>query len=365
MSSSLNSMKQETSSSPVPAPLRICIAGAGAIGGTLAVRLSAAGHQVSVLARGQTLQAIRERGLTLHDLHGTTHARPAASQLPEFGVQDVIFLCAKSQDMSALLPQIAPMVGEETVVIPTNNGVPWWYFHREGGRFDGQAVKAVDPDGALSNAVALDRLIGSVLFITAEVESPGVIRSVNPHLMVLGEPSGKMSERLMRVRAAVEAAGIEARATDRIRDKLWTKIIANISTNPLSVITQGTLQQLYGLPELREVVSQIMRETLLVASSHGARVDIDPLTFLQLGEAMGAFRTSMLQDLERGRPLELAAIGDAVLEMAERYAIPMPITRAIVSLARFRGEAAQQQTGQTGQQRAQQTQQPQPAARAA
>ncbi|MDR6740775.1 MULTISPECIES: ketopantoate reductase family protein [Herbaspirillum] len=346
-------------------PLRICIAGAGAIGGTLAVRLSAAGHQVSVLARGQTLQAIRERGLTLHDLHGTTHARPAASQLPEFGMQDVIFLCAKSQDMSALLPQIAPMVGEETVVIPTNNGVPWWYFHREGGRFDGQAVKAVDPDGALSNAVALDRLIGSVLFITAEVESPGVIRSVNPHLMVLGEPSGEMSGRLMRVRAAVEAAGIEARATDRIRDKLWTKIIANISTNPLSVITQGTLQQLYGLPELREVVSQIMRETLLVASSHGARVDIDPLTFLQLGEAMGAFRTSMLQDLERGRPLELAAIGDAVLEMAERYAIPMPITRAIVSLARFRGEAAQQQTGQTGQQRAQQTQQPQPAARAA
>ncbi|MEN2672846.1 2-dehydropantoate 2-reductase [Herbaspirillum huttiense] len=358
-------MKQETSSSPVPAPLRICIAGAGAIGGTLAVRLSAAGHQVSVLARGQTLLAIRERGLTLHDLHGTTHARPAASQLPEFGVQDVVFLCAKSQDMSALLPQIAPMVGEETVVIPTNNGVPWWYFHREGGRFDGETVKAVDPDGALSNAVALDRLIGSVLFITAEVESPGVIRSVNPHLMVLGEPSGEMSERLMRVRAAVEAAGIEARATDRIRDKLWTKIIANISTNPLSVITQGTLQQLYGLPELREVVSQIMRETLLVASSHGARVDIDPLTFLQLGEAMGAFRTSMLQDLERGRPLELAAIGDAVLEMAERYAIPMPITRAIVSLARFRGEAAQQQTGQTGQQRAQQTQQPQPAARAA
>ena len=346
-------------------PLRICIAGAGAIGGTLAVRLSAAGHQISVLARGQTLQAIRERGLTLHDLHGTTHARPAASQLPEFGVQDVIFLCAKSQDMSALLPQIAPMVGEETVVIPTNNGVPWWYFHREGGRFDGQAVKAVDPDGALSNAVALDRLIGSVLFITAEVESPGVIRSVNPHLMVLGEPSGEMSERLMRVRAAVEAAGIEARATDRIRDKLWTKIIANISTNPLSVITQGTLQQLYGLPELREVVSQIMRETLLVASSHGARVDIDPLTFLQLGEAMGAFRTSMLQDLERGRPLELAAIGDAVLEMAERYAIPMPITRVIVSLARFRGEAAQQQTEQTGQQRAQQTQQPQPTARAA
>ncbi|MBV8624982.1 MAG: 2-dehydropantoate 2-reductase [Herbaspirillum sp.] len=344
---------------PSPAtPLRICIAGAGAIGGTLAVRLSAAGHQVSVLARGQTLQAIRERGLTLHDLSGTTQARPAASDRPEFGVQDVIFLCAKSQDMSALLPQVAPMVGEQTVVIPTNNGVPWWYFHREGGRFDGERVKAVDPEGALAAAVPLERLIGSVLFITAEVVGPGEIRSVNPHLMVLGEPSGEMSERLLRVRAAVEAAGIEARATDRIRDKLWTKIIANISTNPLSVITQGTLEQLYGLPELREVVSQIMRETLQVAASYGARVDIDPLTFVQLGEAMGAFRTSMLQDWERGRPLELAAIGDAVLEMAERFDLPMPITRAMVSLARFRGEAARQQ-------KEQQDNNPQPAAKAA
>ncbi|MDR6585907.1 2-dehydropantoate 2-reductase [Herbaspirillum sp. BH-1] len=363
-------MSNDPADTPVstsPAPLRICIAGAGAIGGTLAVRLSAAGHQVSVLARGQTLQAIREGGLTLHDLHGTAHARPAADDQPSFGIQDVIFLCAKSQDMSALLPQIAPLVGSQTMVIPTNNGVPWWYFHREGGRFDGETVKAVDPDGALSRAVPLAQLIGSVLFITAEVESPGVIRSVNPHLMVLGEPSGEMSERLLRVRAAVEAAGIEARATDRIRDKLWTKIIANISTNPLSVITQGTLEQLYGLPELREVVSQIMRETLLVASSYGARVDIDPLTFLQLGEAMGAFRTSMLQDLERGRPLELAAIGDAVLEMADRFAIPMPITSAIVSLARFRGEAARRQREHKEQkeQREQQTQQTQPAARAA
>ncbi|WP_432240406.1 ketopantoate reductase family protein [Herbaspirillum robiniae] len=324
-------------------PLRICIAGAGAIGGTLAVRLAAAGHHVSVLARGKTLQAIRENGLTLHDLHGVTHARPAADDRPGFGVQDLILVCAKSQDMAGLLPQLQPLIGERTVVVPTNNGVPWWYFHREGGRFDGEQVRAVDPEGALARAVPLDNLIGSVLFITAEVTAPGVIRSVNPHLIVLGEPSGAMSERLLRVRAAIEVAGIEARATDRIRDKLWTKIIANISTNPLSVITHGTLEQLYGQPELREVVTQVMREALLVASSYGARVDIDPLTFVQLGEAMGPFRTSMLQDLERGRPLELAAIGDAVLELAQRYAVPMPITRAVVSLARFRGLGAQQQ----------------------
>jgi 2-dehydropantoate 2-reductase len=226
------------------------------------------------------------------------------------------------------------------VVVPTNNGVPWWYFYREGGRFDGAQVQAVDPDNRMAQAVPLAQLIGSVLFITSEVTAPGVIKSSNPHLIVLGEPSGEMSERLLRVRAAIEAAGIEARATDRIRDKLWTKIIANISSNPLSVITQATLEQLYGQSELREVVMQIMREVLLVASSYGARVDIDPLTFVQLGEAMGPFRTSMLQDLDRGRPLELAAIGDAVLELAQRFEVPMPITRAVISLARFRGNLA-------------------------
>jgi len=322
--------------------MRICIAGAGAIGGTLAVRFSAAGHQVSVLARGKTLQTIRAQGLTLHDQHGVTQAMPVASDLPEFGVQDVIFVCAKSQDLAALLPQLAPLIGAQTVVIPTNNGVPWWYFYREGGRFDGAQVRAVDPDNRMAQAVSDDKLIGSVLFITAEVVEPGVIKSVNPHLIVLGEPSGEMSERLARIRSAIEGAGIEARATDRIRDKLWTKIIANISSNPLSVITQATLQQLYGLPELREVVMQIMREALLVASSYGARVDIDPLTFVQLGEAMGPFRTSMLQDLDRGRPLELAAIGDAVLELAQRFDVPMPMTRTVISLARFRGEATRQ-----------------------
>lgn len=323
--------------------LNICIAGAGAIGCTLAVRLHAAGHQVSILARGTTLETIRSRGLTLHDHHGQIHAAAAtlhASEQADFGIQDVIFVCAKSQDMAALLAQLRPLIDHQTVVVPTNNGVPWWYFYQEGGRFDGAQVQAVDPDGCMSQLVPLDQIIGSVLFITAEVTEPGVIHSCNPHLMVLGEPSGAMSERLLRVRAAVEAAGIEARATERIRDKLWTKIIANISSNPLSVITQATLQQLYGLPALRAIVMQIMREVLLVASSYGARVDIDPLTFVQLGEAMGPFRTSMLQDFERGRPLELAAIGDAVLELAQRFDIPMPITHNVIALARFRGEAA-------------------------
>lgn len=321
--------------------LRICIVGAGAIGCTLAVRLCHAGHHVSLLARGKTLETIRAQGLTLHDQHGVTTAQPVVSNVPDFGIQDYIFVCTKTQDLADVLPAISPLIGDGTVVMPMNNGVPWWYFYREGGRFDGYQVKSVDKDNRIANSVDSARLLGSVLFITAEMTAPGVMTSRAPHLIVFGEPSGEMSSRLMTIRAVLESAGIEARATDRIRDKLWTKIIANISSNPLSVLTHATLEEIYGLPELRDVVEKIMREVLLVAASYGARVDIDPKTFVQLGAAMGPFRTSMLQDLDRGRPLELAAIGDAVLELAAHFDLPMPVTSAVIALARFRGQVAQ------------------------
>lgn len=321
-------------------PLRICIAGAGAIGGTLAVRMANAGHDVTMLARGATLATLQRDGVTLHDQHGTTHARPRAEEEASFGVQDVIFICVKSQDVADMVEQVAPLIGPDTLVVPAVNGVPWWYFYREGGRFDGSPVMSVDPLGRIDAALLASHVIGSVLFITAEVTAPGVIVSGNPHRVMLGEPDGAMSPRLLRLCAAMEHAGIATQATDRIRDKLWSKIIANISTNPLSVLTQATLEQIYGDTELSGVVTQVMHEVSLVASCYGARLEFDPVQYLEQGKRMGPFRTSMLQDLERGRPLELSAIGDAVMELADRYDLPMPITRAVIGLARFRGAAA-------------------------
>ncbi len=318
--------------------MKICIVGAGAIGSALAVRLTQAGHHVTLLARGKTLESIRRQGLVLHDQHGVTSAAPHASDTTDFGVQDVIFICTKSYDLHDVLPRLATLMHEKTVVIPMNNGVPWWYFYREGGRFDGQQIHSIDPDNKMSDWVPGRHVVGSVLFITAEMTAPGVIHSTAPHLIVLGEPSGEMTERLERLRTVFEAAGIEARATDRIRDKLWTKILANISTNPVSVLTRATLEQIYGRTELRQVVIKIMQEVLLVAASYGARVDIDPITFVKLGEEMGPFRTSMLQDFDRGRQLELASIGDAVLELASYFGLPMPVTSTIIALTRFRGE---------------------------
>ncbi|MBS7661597.1 2-dehydropantoate 2-reductase [Pseudomonas lalucatii] len=322
-------------------PARICVAGAGAIGCTLAARLAASGQQVKVLARGATLAAIRENGILLSDLDGEHRVRVEASDdAAELGRQDLVFLCTKAPALAGLLPRIAPLLGPETMVVPVVNGVPWWYFHGEPGRFAGQHIAAVDPNGVLTRTLDLRHVLGCVVFITAHCPAPAVSQAQNPHLMIFGELDNRMSPRLEHLRALVAAAGIEARASGRIRDPLWTKIIANLSSNPLSVVTGATLEQLYGQAELRELASAALHETLLVAAAYGARIDIDPRGFLEQGAGMGAVRTSMLQDYDKGNPLELAAIGDAVLELAGRLNLPMPVTRNLIALARFRGSQA-------------------------
>ncbi|MFB4394940.1 MULTISPECIES: ketopantoate reductase family protein [unclassified Pseudomonas] len=324
-----------------PSPLRVCIAGAGAIGCTLAARLVASGQPVSLLARGKTLAALRSDGIRLSDLDGEHHVAVTASDSCEqLGEQDVLFICTKAPALAGLLPDLAPLIGSNTVVVPIVNGVPWWYFHGIEGRFAGRRVEAVDPQGALSESLDLRHVLGCVVFITAQNPAPGVVQSSNPHLMIFGEPNGQMSERLERVRALVARAGIEARATERIRDPLWTKIIANLTSNPLSVVTGATLAQLYSQPGLQTVVRKVLEETLLTAAAYGARIDFDPQTFMELGAGMGEVRTSMLQDHEQGRPLELAAIGDAVVELAGYQGLHMPTTLDILSLARFRGAPA-------------------------
>ena len=321
-------------------PLRVCVAGAGAIGCTVAARLAKSGQPVNVLARGNTLDALRQNGIHLTDLEGAHRAAVNASgNAADFGEQDIIFVSTKAQSLSSILPLLSAMMGPETVVVPMVNGVPWWYFHVEGGRFSGQGVNAVDPDGRLAQTLPLTQVLGCVVFITAQSLSPGVVKSDNPHLLVLGEPSGEMTPRLERVRRMLEAAGIEARGVDRIRDTLWTKMLANLTSNPLSVVTGATLEQLYSLPDLKRIVVKILHEGLTVAAAYGARVNFDPYTFLELAAGMGPVKTSMLQDYEKGLPLELAAIGDAVIELAQRMAIDMPVTRDILALARFKQES--------------------------
>lgn len=315
--------------------LRVLVAGAGAVGCTLAARLASGGHEVSVLARGRTLRALAGEGVHLQDRDGSWQARVhAAGHGSAFATPDVLLLCAKAHDLTALAREALPAIGERTLVVPCVNGVPFWYFHGEGGRFDGQPVQAVDPQGALLRLLPMDQVLGSVVFITAETQAPGRVRSGTPHLLMLGELRGGMSERLQVLCTSLDRCGIEARPLERLRDKLWTKLIANLTSNPLSVVSGATLEALYTDPGLQPTVRTVMHEAMLVASAYGARLEIDPVEFLRLGAAMGPVRTSMLQDYTAGRPLELAAIGDAVLELAARYRLPMPATRSLLALVR-------------------------------
>lgn len=324
-------------------PAKICVAGAGAIGCTVAARLGQAGISVNVLARGNTLKAIRSNGIALTDQDGVHHVRVQVSDRPaDFGVQDIIFVCTKAQSLAGLLPSLTPLIGPETVVVPMINGVPWWYFHGQPGRFQGRTVQALDPNGILAGMLPFQHVLGCVVFITSEVKAPGVVFSSSPHLLIFGEPDNTLTPRLERVRALVEASGVEARATECIRDPLWAKMIANLTSNPLSVVTHSTLQDIYTDPGLRRVVVKILHEGLLVASAYGARVQYDPHTFMELAAGMGAVRTSMLQDFDKGLVLELAAIGDAFIELAQLMDIEMPVTRDIVSMARFLGQQRRQ-----------------------
>lgn len=319
--------------------MRLCIAGAGAIGGVLAARLAHAGQDVSVLARGATLAALRGKGLVLRDLSGEAHVRVPASDKAEFGLQDVLFLCTKTHQLADALTLCAPMIGPGTVIVPTINGIPWWYFHAEGGPHEGTHVEAVDPGGALLAVTPLARLVGCVVYMTAETTGPGSVVSNSPHKLILGEPGGPASERVRRLCDALNAAGIAAQASDRIRDNVWSKVAANLSSNPISVAAGGaTLGQIYSPGPLRAVAGDIIDETIAVAEAYGARLTETRLAMLDRAAKLGSFRTSMLQDFQAGRPLELAAIGDAVLELALRYDIPMPVTRAVLSITRFRDE---------------------------
>jgi 2-dehydropantoate 2-reductase len=328
--------------------MRISIVGAGAIGTTIAVRLAMADHHVSVLARGATLQAIRERGLRLHDLEGTHTARPAASDDPAaLGPQDIVFVCTKTTALAEVLPRLGPMLGPDTIVVPAINGIPWWFSDDAGTSGAGaqperRSLATLDPDGVLARAVPAAQLVGCVVYITAETLAPGVVRANNPHRLIVGEIDHRASPRAQQLAAMLSGAGIATEATASIRDVVWTKVLSNLSSNPLSVLTGATLEQIYGLPSMRPLVKKILGEAMLTAAAYGARLPFDPDTFIARGAGMGAVRTSMLQDYEAGRPLELAAIGDAVLELAARKGIPMETTADIIALARLRSERREQ-----------------------
>jgi 2-dehydropantoate 2-reductase len=327
-------------------PLRITIAGAGAIGCTLAARISRGGNPVNLLARGKTLAHLREHGIRLTDLEGTHLAHVNLGERADFGPQDVIFLCAKAQDLLGLVTPLLPLIDAQTTIIPVVNGIPWWYFSNGEGRHAGRTVHAVDPDGSLKSLIPGERIVGTVAYITAEKLGPGVVRTANPLRMIIGELDNTVTPRVKRIQTLLEQSGIATQVSERIRDALWTKVIANLTSNPLSVVSGGTLNDIYGDPELKKVTRQILDEALLTAASFRARIDLDPTSFMAMGASMGEVRTSMLQDYDNGLPLELTSIGDAVVELAELHGLALPATTTILTLARFRSALSRKKLSQ-------------------
>ncbi len=318
----------------------ICVFGAGAIGGYMAAKLEAAGTPVSLVARGAHLQAVQRDGLALHSGGERTVTRPrAVAHGDAIGPQDYLLITLKAHSLEPALPQLAPLIGPGTTVVSAVNGVPWWYTHGLPAPFGGRRVAAVDPSGALWDALPPSQCLGCIVYPAATVTEPGVIEHTYGDRFSLGEPDGQRSERAATLSALLIAAGLKAPVRPRIRDELWVKLWGNLAFNPLSALTAATLDVITGDPGTRGVARAMMLEGQAVGEGLGVRFAIDVDKRIEGAAEVGRHKTSMLQDLELGRPLEIEALLGAVVEMAGWVGVETPICRAVLALVRQRAAA--------------------------
>lgn len=324
--------------------MKICIFGAGAIGGMLAVRLAQVGQEVSVVARGAQLAAIREKGLTLLSGAGASEKRDTvrvnASDKPaELGPQDHVILCVKGYGLAAAVQTIAPLLGDKTSVVPAVNGIPWWFFHQWGGALEGMQLDSCDPDGGIARAVAPERIIGAVVFQSGANVEPGVVRHNSGSRMVFGEPNNVKSERAEGLAKAFADGGFDASCTDNIRLEIWLKLFGNVSFNPVSVLAGVSTDRMIDDPGVRGLFAQMMGETAAIGRAINLEVGMAPEARIAMTRKLGRIKTSMLQDVESSRPLEIEAIIGATVEVGRKLGIAMPALEAVYGLTRLRGEA--------------------------
>jgi 2-dehydropantoate 2-reductase len=319
--------------------VRIVIAGAGAIGGYIGAKLARAGADVVLFARGPHLQAMQTRGLRVKSPDGDFDVRPQVTgDLTTIGTADVVFLGVKAHGLTALAPTLGPLLGPDTVVVSTQNGIPWWYFQHHGGELDGLRLERVDPGGVVASSIEPRRVVGSLAYFATDVAEPGVIHHTEGNRLSLGEPDGSKSERAKAIAETLIAAGFRCPVTARFRHEIWVKLLGNVAFNPISALTAGTLEELARHPETKAVVREIMTETEAVAGRLGIEMPISIEQRMAGAEKVGAHKTSMLQDLEAGRPLELEAVVGAVIELGDRLGVPMPATRAVYACAKMLDE---------------------------
>jgi 2-dehydropantoate 2-reductase len=329
--------------------MKICVFGAGAIGGFVAARLAQVpGLQVQVVARGAHLAAIRERGLRVSTPQGETCVRITATDQPQtLGVQDVVFIALKEHQLAAALPDLASLLGPHTTVVPPTTGIPYWYFHGLPGPLNGQRIQSLDPGGALWDTLTPARAVGCVYWMASEVVEPGLIRHDGKLLRFpIGEPDGRDASRSPRIKAlaeAMNAAGLEAPVVPDIRAWIWAKMISSLSWNPLAVLTGSTLDKLTQDPGIVSLVEQMMREAETVAEALG--VSHWPITTperIAAARNAGAHKMSMLQDWERGRPLETGVLLDSIRAMGQLAGVATPTIEQVYALLRLKTRAAKE-----------------------
>ena len=321
--------------------MKICVVGAGSIGGLIAAYLGRAGHDVSVVARGAHLAAIREKGLTLIKGAERFTLRCAASDDPgKLGAQDHVFIALKAHGIAAMLPRLGPLLAKNTAVVPAINGIPWWYFHKEGGKFDGGTVDCLDPDGAMLRALDPARVLGCVVYPAATVAAPGAVEQTTADAaFALGEPDGRSSARAGTLAAAMTAAGMKTSVTPKIRDAIWNKLLGNVSFNPIAALALARMGEIFARPKLVEIAAVIMRETMAVGAAYGVSFPVDVPQRVEVARGLGNNKPSMLQDVERGRKMEVEAIVGAVVELARRAGVATPTVDWIYALLAARDAA--------------------------
>ena len=316
--------------------VRICVVGAGAIGGMLAARLSADGHDVSVIARGEHLDAIRADGLKLVEIDGTTTTAAGIEASDDFGAlgtHDIVILALKAHQIEAVANELEGLCAEHTTVVPLQNGIGWWYFDRHGGPHDGRRLKSLDPDGVIAAAVPAERIVACIAYPAAEKTAPGVITHIEGDRFPVGELDGTKSHRARALAEALAGAGFKSRVLTDIRSVLWVKAWGNLAFNPISALTGATLAEICRTQATRDLAAQMMTEASHIAEALGVSIRISVERRIAGAEAVGEHKTSMLQDAEAGRPLELDPLVGVFVELGELTGVPTPAISSVYGLA--------------------------------
>jgi 2-dehydropantoate 2-reductase len=316
--------------------MRVCIFGVGAIGGSIGYGLAKAGCEVSGIARGATLAALRDRGLRFTDGGPIDSVPMRVSDDPaRLGVQDLVVIAVKAPAMRDVASRIAPLLGPGTVVMPAMNGVPWWFFQGFGGRLEGRSLRSVDPDDAIAAAISPSKTIGCVVHLGASCPEPGLVKALAARQLIAGEPSGKITERLGALCDLLEAAGFDVERTQSIQREIWYKLWGNMTMNPISAITGATMDRIVDDPLVARFCLDIMAEAKRVGEMIGCPIEQSGEDRMVITRKLGAFKTSMLQDVEAGRPVELDSLVASVREIGELLGEPTPNIDILLGLARL------------------------------